>query len=170
MRLPNPGSLVIDEEECLVFHNGSAEGPAELVLLERRDGQRRIVKVISGVQRGIPQKLVRTPVELVGPGLQHDVHHRAAPANVGSKIVGLNLEFLDGINRRLDDFEANLLLVVVKSVQQEVVVGRHQSVCLNRSVAALVLRNASLLHDAGRALVDPGTEVGKLDEVSPVKG
>ena len=65
--LPLPETLVVGKEECLVFSDGAAKGPAELVLNEVRQapGGRGIIKEIARVQGGVSQELKRLTVEIV---------------------------------------------------------------------------------------------------------
>ena len=150
LRLPDPRPLVIGKEEQLVLDHRTAECGAELVLLERHDRRGGIVEIVLGVERRVAQEFVDTAVKLVAAGLQQDVDDRSAAPDVGPEIVGLYLEFLDGINRGLNHLNADLLFVVIEAVEQEVVVRRGQAVGLDRTRAALVLRNSTLLDRPGR--------------------
>ena len=63
---------------------------------------RTIGEEVVGVQGRAAEKVEPTPMELVGPGLGDNVHHRAAVAAVfGGKAVVLELEFLNVLDRRL---------------------------------------------------------------------
>ena len=108
-------------------------------------------------------------MHLICPRLEHDVDDSAALAHIGSEIVGLNFELLDGIDRRLDHFNPNLLLVVVEAVQQEIVIGGGESVCLNGPGAPLVFWNAALLHRALWSLVYSRCQISQFDKVPAVQ-
>src|ERR1017187_8432490 len=110
-------------------------------------------------------------MKLIGPRLQHDVHHGPTSSNVGAEVVGLHFEFLDGVDRGLDDFDSNLLFVVVEAVQKKIVVGGSEPVHLNGGIAPLIFRDASLLHGetSARPLVDARRQIGQFHEVSSIQ-
>src|SRR5260221_6537339 len=56
-RLPDPLSLIAQKEKSSIFLQWTTDGPAELVLAERRDGRRRRVEEVLGVEHVIANKL-----------------------------------------------------------------------------------------------------------------
>src|SRR5215468_4804114 len=107
-------------------------------------------------------------MEIVGSRFDDHVYDCTALTDIRSEIAGLHLEFINGFYRWLQDFEADLLLIVVESVEQEIVVCSHQAVHLDGSVAAFVFRDTSLLHNACRPLIHSWTEIGELQKVATV--
>ena len=82
-------------------------------------------------------------MNLVGSGLEHYVHGRATAPELRRHGVFFCLEFLDGIGRRQHNRAAQSELVVVDSVQQEVVVGDAQPVDGDGFIRAFVFKHAS---------------------------
>ena len=125
--------------------------------------------MVFRIQCRVAEKFVDPAVKLVAAGLQNNVHHRSALANVRAKIIGLNFKLFNRIHGWLDHLEPNLLLVVIESIQKEVVVGRRQAVDLNRAIAALIFRNTALLHNPLRPTVHTGREIRKLNKIPAVQ-
>ena len=94
-----------------------------MILFEWGDRSRWVVKKVLGVKDCVTYELKQTAMKIVAAGFQHNVYNGPAFANVGAEVVGLDFELLNRINGRLDYFEADLLLVVIKPIQQEVVIG-----------------------------------------------
>ena len=68
--LADSQNLNIAEEKRLVFFDGTAQGPAKLVLAELRTGHAGFIgEEIVGVELVVAQELIKTAVEFVGPGL-----------------------------------------------------------------------------------------------------
>src|SRR5437660_6008822 len=73
--LPDPGRLVVTENECLVFLDGAAEECTKLISLKarlRRGWPRG--EVVSRVQYVVADKFKQPTVDLIGAGLDHNVH------------------------------------------------------------------------------------------------
>ena len=82
-------------------YDGATQGSAKLVLLVRRPDA---VKEIPSIQLVVAQKLVYVPVKLVGSGLNACIENRpVSAAELRTVGVGLHLEFLQRIHRRLND-------------------------------------------------------------------
>src|SRR5439155_6197226 len=109
-------------------------------------------------------------MKLIASGFEHHVDDRAASPNVSTEIVGLDFELLNRIDGGLNDFEADLLFVVVESIEQEVIVRGRQPIHLDGPIASLVLGNAALLDDPLRPGGHPRCEVGELEEITAVQG
>ena len=73
LRLPD--SLVIREEERVVFHDRAAKSSAELVPLERRDCPS--IEEVPGVEPAVTKKLISTAMERVRAGACNCVDHSA---------------------------------------------------------------------------------------------
>src|ERR1700684_3272336 len=95
-------ALVGAEEEGAVVKDGSADGSAELILLEvgaRITGELR--EEIVGVEDVVADELPRRAVEVVGAGFADEVDVSAGAATVGCvEVGGLYAEFFDGVGRR----------------------------------------------------------------------
>ena len=90
--------MIITEEENLVLANGSAEGGAELVLVECAA---RVRKIISRIEIRVAKKLENVAVKSVRPGLGYHIDLAAAKFSVlGVEIIRENAEFGDGIEVR----------------------------------------------------------------------
>ena len=100
--IPFPRSLIGEEKQHLVLHNGSAEREAELVLVQHR--WRLIValeKVVVGVEGRVSKVLPHVAMILVGSRLGHHIDIRARIASIRSVVLpDLNLKLLDGIGVR----------------------------------------------------------------------
>ena len=99
--------------------NRPAEGAAELVRIERRLGGG---EEIPGVQRIVAIVLEHRSAEAIAAGPDREVHDGAAEhAELGGRVVGLDLEFLDRLERRRDVDERVQRLVVRDAVEHVVV-------------------------------------------------
>ena len=106
----------------------AAQCPAKLILAEGRFGAAELViEQIVGVELVIAQELEPAAVQLIGAGLDLDVHDAAVgPAELGGIRAGLNLEFFNGVYIGKDDYGVQVQFVVVDAIEQEVVVpGAH---------------------------------------------
>src|SRR5262249_42518085 len=105
---------------------GPSNGESVLVALEWRLGPGRIEKVLR-IQLLISQEFERSAVQLVAAGLGGHVDHAAHCASVlGGERISLDLELLDGVDRRLHHFGAalgacQLDRVVIDAVEKEAV-------------------------------------------------
>ena len=95
--------FVVAEEKCLVLTNWAAESSAELVLLVLGFGH-AVDEKLSSIQGVIAEILEDVPVVAIGSGFDDGVQDGAvSPAKFRAVIVGLDLEFLDRVDRWLDD-------------------------------------------------------------------
>src|SRR5437762_663370 len=108
---------------------------AELVLPEFSFGNSSgILKEICGVELVIAKEFPERPVEMVGAGLNGGIQNGSGgPSELGAKAIGLNLEFLDGVDRRADHKmraveEVDQLNVIVNAVKQVVVLCGPQAI------------------------------------------
>src|SRR5262249_55323889 len=130
--------FVIAEEEYFVaaienFRDDyrTASRKAELVLAKFALGNAAgIFEEISGVQLVIAEEFPSGAMEAVGAGLDRGVEHRGTRASeFGAEVRSLNLEFLNGVDRRKHDEigsvqEVHGVGVVVDAVEQIVVLRR----------------------------------------------
>src|SRR5207244_3171267 len=65
-----PVAFVVAEQEELVLLDRAAQGQAEVITLELRN--LLLIEVVSSVQRGIAQKLVRRPMQAVCAARRND--------------------------------------------------------------------------------------------------
>src|SRR5713101_6154341 len=114
--LPRP--LIVHKKEGLVFLNGSAERPAELIQIEfvlRRS------EILCGIQLRVAEKLKQGSVELVAALLgRHQYCRTRARAPFGGSIIGDDFEFLDSIDRRQDRDASRCQFIVIIAVEQPV--------------------------------------------------
>ena len=105
-------TLIIEKEKCLILaviemrkDYRTADGSAELVLPEFSFGNSSgILKKIGSVELVIAKELPERSVEMVGAGLNGGIQNGSGgPSELGAKAIGLNLEFLDGVDGRADD-------------------------------------------------------------------
>src|SRR5207249_9649857 len=93
-----------------------------------------ILKEICGVELVIAKEFPERPVEMVGAGLNGGIQNGSGgPSELGAKAIGLNLEFLDGVDRRADHKmraveEVDQLNVIVNAVKQVVVLCGPQAI------------------------------------------
>ena len=119
-------ALVVAEEERLVAQQRSAERAAELMGVERRLGRR---EEVPRVERLVAVVLEQRSAELVGAGADAQVDDRAAEhAELGGRVVRLDLEFLQRFEWRRDVHEGVERLVVRHAVEQVVVARPRQAV------------------------------------------
>ena len=93
-------AFIRGEEKCSVFLNGTAKGPAKLVLLIVRGGR---IEKASGIQRLIAEKLIGAAVPVVGAGFGDNIDDGAGVAAVFRvKGVGEHAKFRDAVGRGLN--------------------------------------------------------------------
>src|SRR5262249_39909357 len=120
LALNNTQVLKIREEERFIANDTSADGAAELVLAElgTRDAG-SIRKEIVRVQLVVAEVLIQATMEGVGAGLGDEVDNRATgAADFGRIVIGVDLDFLNGIDRRPEKNRELLTFVVVHAVDQ----------------------------------------------------
>ena len=119
-------ALVVAEEERLVAQQRSAERAAELMRVERRLGRR---EEVARVERLVAVVLEQRAAELVGARADAQVDDGAAEhAELGGRVVRLDLEFLQRFEWRRDVHERVERLVVGHAVEQVVVARPRQAV------------------------------------------
>ena len=121
--LADSQGLNIAEEKRLVFFDGTAQGPAKLVLAELRTGHAGFIgEEIVGVELVVAQELIKTAVESVGPGLSQQIDHGPArAAHFRGVAVGIHLHLLDHVDGRPQEEGELLALIVVHPVDQLIV-------------------------------------------------
>ncbi len=124
--LAQPKALITEEEEQLVLNNRAADVGAELVLGKGSTSYvALVVEEVVGVQHLVAQELVCRTMEAVRARFCREVDHSTGkPAVFRTQVVGLDLEFLDGVLRR--DHGDN---VQIRSVRRHTV---NQNLALTR--------------------------------------
>ena len=79
-------------------------------------------EIVQSVQFVVPEKFKRTTVHLVAARLHHNVHRRAAAPELSAHRIFFGTELLNGIGRWQRNHASQSELIVVHSVQQEVIV------------------------------------------------
>ncbi len=96
-------TFVVEEEEDLVFMERTAEGTAELVLVQGRLAADIGLEIAACVQIGVAKKLPYPAVKLVGAVAGNDVDGGAAGAAIlRAHVVGDHLKLGDRIGGQLD--------------------------------------------------------------------
>src|SRR5204862_1446623 len=95
-----PLAFIIGEEKGLVFHDGAAQGSAELVVVERSLGLAGYVEVVAGIQCAIAEVFCRAAVKGVGAALGDNVDDRAGIASVFGLEIGEHVQFGNGVDRK----------------------------------------------------------------------
>src|SRR5438128_6694658 len=86
--------FINSKEKCLVLSQPTSQCAAELVALERRYGAGFAIEVVLRIKRGVPQKLKRRAMKIVGAGASHRIDHSAGClAELGGIGIGQHLEF-----------------------------------------------------------------------------
>ena len=126
-------AFVVGEEEGVVFPDGTAEGPAELVADEnwlRRlagEGVGRRSEGSDGVEDCVAEIVPCLTVKLIGTAANADIDDAACGAAIlCGVVVGFDTEFVDGVRGRRDGLVGESLIrgsvgVVVDTVEKEVV-------------------------------------------------
>src|SRR5262249_46622121 len=111
-------ALIVDEKERPVLRDRAAAGPAELMLTEiGLRTTRAVVEEVVRVERIVTQELEAASVQVVGPGLDLDVHHAAErAAELGRIRAGLQLELVERIDARKEDDRLQPGLVIIDAV------------------------------------------------------
>ena len=139
--MPDPQTLVIEEEKCPILDNRSTKRESELILLVRLASE--LVKGISGIKLLIAQKLVNVAMQLIGARLNDGIHDGAIAATELSAVcVGLHLKLCNCIYGRLNHVRGFVeqvaeIGIVVNAVEQKIVL---QRACTVRTEAESFLR------------------------------
>src|SRR5579863_1524882 len=75
-------AFVVGKEKGAVLHNGTANGAAKLIALERWNGA--AIKIISGIEGAVAEKLISAAVEAIGPRAGDGVDNTAG----GLAVIG----------------------------------------------------------------------------------
>ena len=125
-------TLVIAEDEKLVFEDGAAGRGAELMQVDGGHGSRRGIEPVARVDGVVAVEVVGGTVKGIGAGLDADVDDGAGLPTVVGLGAGLNVEFLNGVDGencggrslhtfRVDDGGAIVGVVVVDAVDDKVI-------------------------------------------------
>ena len=144
----------------------TADGVAEVVLLELRLGVCRIEEVAS-VENIVAAEVVDVAVELVGAGLGFDFDGAGSVASVLRAVVrGEDFDFGDGVDAGIDVQRGVAAVVhVVAAVELPVVVFRAAAVEAERHAAV----DADLPFILAGLVADAGNDSGELNEVAAVQ-
>ena len=161
--------FVVGEDEELVFDDGRAEAIAELVALERLGFGREEVAGVEGV---VAEEFVDAAVDLVGAGLGGDVDDAGGVAEFGLEEIALDLEFLDGVEGRVDGGVADARVAEFDAVEQ--VAGGAFALAADEDAAVGALGGGG--DEAGRAFAgrdlgdDAGRERAEGEVIAAVQG
>ena len=112
--------LVVGHEEHLVLHHRTCHGEPELIapegILVPRPEPR------SCLDRVVAQEFEDRAVEFVRPSSRRDIDLSGGLAELGRVDTGLDLELLQGVNRRTHDERIEVRIGVLDAVQREAVV------------------------------------------------
>jgi len=116
-----PLSLVADEPEDLVFHEGAARGKPKLVAAQEVFRKPVfVVEIRVGRKSAVAIELEGRTMDLVGPGLLNNADDPAGVASVfGSVVAGENTEFLNGIRIGSEDYAITEQIVVHAAIQKK---------------------------------------------------
>ena len=121
-RLALAQTLVGEQPEQAVFLQRPAHRCAELIPLEQRDRSVAAIKVVLGVELGIPQELEHRAVKRVGAGLGGDVDLRDRATVLGLEDPRLHLELLERVKRRQHQVGVEVRVRILDAVQCVVVI------------------------------------------------
>ena len=167
--LTNPGCLVVAEDECLVFLDGSSKKSTKLISLKGRLRRRwRGGEIVSRVQYVVADKFKQPAVKLICAGFYHHVHRSPTAAKFRAHGVFFGTEFLNCVRWRKHHDTAEAEFIVVHTVQQEVVVRDAEPIDRERFVGPLVLENSAGNVGPSRAAIGTWSQIGKLNEIATV--
>ena len=112
-------AFVVSEEKGLVLEDRSAEGGAELVLLQRLHALREVIGRIHCV---VAKKFPRGPMKRIGPRSRNDIRGRAGvPSELRIRVVTKNLELGNRVDRGLENKSAVHRALIVGAVNHKIV-------------------------------------------------
>ena len=163
--MPDAAAFIGEEKESAVLFDRPAERTPKLILIEHR---LHGIEIALRVQRGIAEVVVDIAVQLVGPRLGDDIHHRARVASVlRVKGIGNDAEFLDAVRGRLHGGCVHELIVGVAAVHAEIVGARPAAVYRYRSGIVGAEEQAAA---AAQLRLHAGLQLQKLIGVACVQG
>src|ERR1022692_640231 len=116
-----PQGIVADVKERTVLDDAPAGPAAELV--PYIFGLSAAIEEIARVQVAVAKIVISEAMPVIRSATGDDVHLPARiPSVLGAVTVGGDLEFLDGVHRRLEHEPVHILIVVIDAVEQIVVV------------------------------------------------
>src|SRR5207244_2857509 len=138
-------ALIVREEEQLVPDHGSADGAAELVLIERIFRPAPILEVVARIESRVAVVEIAGAAERVRARLRHGDENAAARLAVLRRhAVGFDLEFLDRIHRWIERLTAEDRRRDGGSVEDVVLVSRAVSVDAQIAVVATAVARGLL--------------------------
>ena len=162
-------AFIVAEEEGLILDHWTGDAAAELVLAQLGLFA-GCLEPIPAVELVVAEELVRRPVEFVGARLGNQVDDATGCApRLRSIAGGLNRDLLNGIDRGLDADGADDALIVVDTVNHEVVQGIVLSVDGKSVGRAAVVRTSAAGQAVARSFIGSWNELNQLNEVAPVQ-
>src|SRR5262249_2852213 len=117
--------LVSAEDEDSVFDDGRAEAGRRIVVLKRNaEAARRIgvTPVRIGVEAFVAERVKRLAVNLIGAAAQPNVNAPTGrPAIFGRELIGDDLTFFDGMDRKVAPLSRATVVVVVQAFDGDVI-------------------------------------------------
>src|SRR5204863_4621546 len=113
-------------------------------------------------------KLKNPAVDSIRAGFHYHIYRGTAAPEFRAHGVLFGAEFLNCVRRRKYDNSAKSELIIVNTVQKEVVVRDSEAVDRQGFVCPFVFKNAAGSVRSSLATVSPWPEIGKLNEISPV--
>ena len=107
-------------------------------------------------------------MDLIRAGFDHYVHRGPTAAKFRAHGVFFGAEFLNSVRGRKHDDATESKLIVVHTVQQEVVVRDAEPIDRERFVGPLVLENSAGNVGPSRAAIGTWSQIGKLNEIATV--
>ncbi len=116
--MPLSFCLIVNEEESFVLLNRAAERASELIEVELFLGKGEKAFCI---ELRVAEKLEKRTVQLIRSRFRGYQHGRTRAGTVlGRVVVGKNLEFLNGVNRREHCDAASRQFVIVHTIVQPI--------------------------------------------------
>src|SRR4029450_2332974 len=163
----------IPKEEGPVFPDGPANRETELVLLEWGNFIRGPVEEIFRIQGRIAQEFVSRAGNFIGTWLGYDIDLPAwVAALLGGVQVGLDLEFLDGLDRGPDDQGQGQPVIVVDAIVQVVVGVFAVAIDKNLAPGTLIVGTRAAHDRPARAIPsarNPRRQDGELNKGAPAQ-
>ena len=125
--------------------------------------------VAGGIERVVPNELIKRAVEIIASGLGRHVDLRGLASKLRGIDSGLHLKLLQGVDRRLNDVRIEVRIGVINAVQCEIVevaaVPRYGNILVG---AVAPLARAGLT-GAPEAVAHVGRQRDQLQIVAPVQ-
>ncbi len=162
-----PLSLITQKEESLIFYDRTTQGPAKLVLTERRNWRGCGVEKILRIEHVIADELKQAPVKGVRSRSANDVDHRSGLAAEFRRVRSLlDIKFLRGIDGGSDHHVIEMFVGYRHSIEQIQVVAAALAQDIDQ-VSGLLHRIASC---ASRRPDHALAQHGQVEELPSLQG